>query len=74
MPWSRSQQVDQSHASVYGVLGEAVLATGDADRGAKMIKEALKHDIDNRERLERAVELVSPDPSLLYNMIIRWSW
>ena len=54
--WS---EVGQDQAAVYGVLGEAVLAAGDADRGLQMIKEALKHDIDNRERLERAIALVS---------------
>jgi len=53
------KEVDSSQANVYGVLGECVLSSGDADRGAKMITEALKHDIDNRTRLEKAVALVA---------------
>ena len=55
---SPSLQADASAANVYGVLGECVLALGDAERGLKMIKEALKHRPENHMRLKKAMEVV----------------
>ena len=43
---------------MYGVLGEAILCSGDADKGAKMIQEALKHEPDNEDRLRKVLSVV----------------